>query len=243
MRLGKFDEALEGYRRVTETVPRKRDPGDGMLRYTLADAYCELGELEKADKLYQSILKTNGDSSQIAVIRYRGALCQLGLKEIDLYSATCKAALSEQGQPPGASYWTAWTCVLSPKATDNWQAVVDLSSNLTSEGMPEPIAKLTHGAALFRAGEYSQAREMLSSLAEGWNEAESSRAYALWYLALNEASAGDTEAAKRWAQLAAEATKAELQQAPIPAWNQRLTLKLLAQEFQTRPHLKGQLFD
>jgi tetratricopeptide (TPR) repeat protein len=132
-------------------------------------------------------------------------------------------------------HWAVWTCVLAPDAVNDYRQLVALARRgheLVPDDMPMTQAL---GAALFRAGQFEEAVEVLAG-AESASHPNTTPIYARWFLAMAEHSLGNTDAARQWydranaetAQLLAKGPT-EPGYEPIP-WNRRLTLELLRAE-------------
>lgn len=128
-------------------------------------------------------------------------------------------------------YFAAWTIALAPKATDDYQAVIEVAEQICAKE-PEKMQYCTClGALYYRAGRFEMAREALVAAMEKADSSDSSPAYCRYFLALTHQALGDAKAARKQLAAANEIADAELDE--TPPWNRMLTLKLLRREAET----------
>jgi tetratricopeptide (TPR) repeat protein/serine/threonine protein kinase len=151
------------------------------------------------------------------------------------YRAACQKMFEgySQSTDPIEISFVGWTCALLPNALDDLKPVEELVRRTLDTHPNDAELRRTLGAIQVRLGEFSTAVEMLMplvSLGETSSEARFSSAYPLYFLALAQFGAEQTDEARQTLDRALKSTESELSQSQSPAWNRQLTLELLQKE-------------
>jgi tetratricopeptide (TPR) repeat protein len=193
----------------------------------------EFGQFEQArEGLLGVIARGEGNF----YTRYQAALLALKLDDPAAYRGTCAALVTKfaDSQNPNELYYTAWTCSLGPGAVEDHAPVLELARR-DAEARPSHAGALQAlGAALFRAGQFEEAREALTKAADAAPPtANSFSVYTRFFLAMTHHRLGQHEEAQAWfdkAEAYTEQALAEKDGSASLSWNRRLTLELLQSE-------------
>lgn len=171
---------------------------------------------------------------------YELAACQLALQDREAYAAACESMISEfRGTTDlQTAEFTVWTCALEEGALADYTDALALARKVVDASPKEQTGRyLTIQAALLlRAGHAHESRNLLTRVVNQAGEttpANTSRAYADYFLALALARAGDHIGARARLSFAHEHADTELATEAVqkPAlWNRRLTLRRLRAE-------------
>ena len=192
----------------------------GVLRNSPSDY-----ELALADLARCVALKPEDASAEM----FLQGFLHLSLGDIANYRKTCEAMLSRLGDTEhgGTANCVARTCVLGPGPVSNPARVMKLAElALAKQGAHNPYLSTyaTLGLALYRAGRFKEARELLAKpLIEG----EHGHFCGWLAMAMVQHRLGDSEEARRWLEEAR--TWAELQVLGW-LWWQRLEFDILRKE-------------
>jgi len=167
---------------------------------------------------------------------YHMAVTQLVTEDKAGYAETCRRMLDRflETNKPLEARFAAWTACLAPSSLSDYSPALDLYQRLHSGD----AVGVELGALLYRAGEFSRARDELLRIAEIENP-NSSPAYVWYFLAMVEMKLGNRDTATAWAKKADERL-AEQQSAAAYSttlWNRVATERLLQSE--TRMVLQG----
>ena len=165
------------------------------------------------------------------------ALCSLAAANRTRYRELCKHVLDTESETtnPQELNLCAWTCIVAPNATDNYQSVLALASEAVEQSPNELSFLNTLGAALYRVGRYQAALEKLTEvdrqLAEKEIQPNFSPACTWYVLAMTHHALGNSAEAANWLKQANERTgKVPSDEENPPDWDRRLTLELLRDE-------------
>jgi WD40 repeat protein/tetratricopeptide (TPR) repeat protein len=236
-RKGQFDKAIADYDQVI-----RLDPQSAAAYFNRAQAHLEKSDFDRAPADLSKAVELAPDH---ALFWYWRALARVAAGRLDEYRRDCAEMLRHFGatEDADAAHWTAWSCTLAPDAAADWSVPLALAKK-AAKGDPDSIQyMITHGAVLYRAGRVQQAIQRLMD-AEPLHQAldptlPSSPAYAWFYLAMAHHRLGHGDEAKKFLNKAAaawmdeETREPKAPTAPRPAWNRRLTLKLLSDEAHT----------
>ena len=168
---------------------------------------------------------------------YELALLSLTTGQPTGYRESCRRLLESGAETTDSvqANFTAWTCGLAPAAIDDYDGAIALASK-AHQAVPDNHHYTTSlGATLYRAGQYEQALETLSALAETLEEsdrdADQSPAYTWYFLAMTHDALGNTEQSRHGFTKADDWTNRVLEdEEEPPVWSRRLTLELLRKE-------------
>jgi tetratricopeptide (TPR) repeat protein len=226
--LGEREQSIAEYSRAIELAPN----------FTLAcqdrgAAYAALGEWDKAAADYAKVLAQYPDD---VLVRYCQALARLGAGDRTEYRSACATMLKRFGETDNSevAHWVAWTSVLAPDATEEWDRLVKVGETAVRSGTQRHAFTTTLGAALYRAGRFREAIQRLDEASAAWeqaasNPAMSSPAYTWFFLAMAHKRSGHPEEARRWLDKAIRWMEQETQRKDL-TWNRGLTLLLLRRE-------------
>jgi len=230
----KWQSAADSYSKVIARDQSRRD------------AYHSRGwahaELEKWSLAEADFAKATELSPENAGIWYFRALVCLARDDIDGYRNTCAGMLDRFGRTPrpGDAYWLAWTCALRADSTNEPARAVGLAEGLVADATPDFDNLAVLGAALYRAGRYSEAAKRLHEAVAAQPTDSMQRqpiTYTWLFLAMAEHQLGHSDQARKWLDGAADAfaERDRKEGAVAPAndgnpWNRRVTLQLLRRE-------------
>jgi WD40 repeat protein/tetratricopeptide (TPR) repeat protein len=235
-RKGQFDKAIADYDQVI-----RLDPQSAAAYFNRAQAHLEKSDFDRAAADLSKAVELAPDH---ALFWYWRALARVAAGRLDEYRRDCAEMLRHFGatEDADAAHWTAWSCTLAPDAAADWSVPLALAKK-AAKGDPDSIQyMITHGAVLYRAGRVQQAIQRLME-AEPFFQAldatlPTSPAYTWFYLAMAHHRLGHADEAKKFLDKAAawmdeETREPKAPTPPRPAWNRRLTLKLLSDEAHT----------
>jgi tetratricopeptide (TPR) repeat protein len=167
---------------------------------------------------------------------YQYALLTLAAGDRDRYRIICAAMLAWFGQTKDArvANTVAWTCSLVPDAVADRAGMVALARRAQAQKQANPAYLNTLGAALYRAGDFDEARQCLAAAAKAYRPREN-----VWdwlYLAMTHHQLGQPDKAQHWLDMAVEALDQTAADRPPPgaaallSWPERLELQLLRRE-------------
>jgi tetratricopeptide (TPR) repeat protein len=193
-------------------------------------SYAKVEQWKKAASDFAQAVKLGPEE---AVYRYRHALVLLRQGDTGGYRSVSAAGLVQfaRTEKPDEAHWLAWTCALAPGAVDDWKSPLRLAQQ-ASRGDPKSARFSTAlGAVLYRAGRIKEAIQELDKNtkmfeAPGANAAQTSPAYAWFFLAMAHQRRGNPEQSRRCLMRAIELADREKK----PPWNRKLTLELLRRE-------------
>jgi tetratricopeptide (TPR) repeat protein len=202
-------------------------------KFHRADIAANLGLFDKA----REDMSVVAESDQATYYKlYQVALLNLNETRNEVaYRAACQRMFerySGSTDPIEVSF-VGWTCALLPDALDDLNPIEELVQKSLDAHPENPELRRALGAIQVRLGEFSTAVEMLmplASLDEASQEARFSSAYPLYFLALAQFGAEQTDEARQTLDRALKSTESELNQNQSLAWNRKLTLELLRKE-------------
>jgi len=167
---------------------------------------------------------------------YLAALASLSVNDREAYRDVC-AKLCErfrESQDSHALHWATWTCTLVPNAVENYDGIIALARRALAQQPTSRKLLLGLGAALFRAGQFEEAKQHLTVAVEAPNSADISPAYLWYFLAMTNHRLGQPDEAQKWLAQSTEFTTKGLTESKanrsLLSWNRRLTLELLDAE-------------
>lgn len=181
---------------------------------------------------------------------YREALARLRLGDVTDYRQICAAALAriDPARKTDAAHWSVWTCVLAADAVADWNEPLRLAGKAVVDNPKSYRALYLHGAVLYRAGQYREALERLTTAEQAYQPDDGKQnavAYNWLFLAMANCRLGHAEEAKKWRDNAvkwidqeSEKKTKEPSAANQSPWNRRLTLQLLRREAEELLQLK-----
>lgn len=168
---------------------------------------------------------------------YYRALACLAHRDPAGYREACRAMLDQFAgtEDPAEAYWTAWTCAMSPDASEDYAVALALAKLASKTSPNSPSQVQAYGCVLYRARRWEAAIDQLKravELAERAGDASrTSPAYARYFLAMTHCQLERDDEAREWLRKANEQSEAETANKDNPIlWNRRLTLKLLRTE-------------
>jgi tetratricopeptide (TPR) repeat protein len=172
--------------------------------------------------------------------RYRHALLCLATDDVAGYRADCAEMLRQFAHSQNAEelHFAAWTNVLAPNAVDDLHETIELSRRAVERSSSSQPSLQTFGAALLRAGNFVEAKDVLQQAESAAANDMTLPAYGWYFLAMTCFQLGDRAEARRWFDQAAEHTEKSLREGKtahgesVP-WNRKLTLELLHEEAKT----------
>jgi serine/threonine protein kinase/Flp pilus assembly protein TadD len=229
--LGEEDEAIE-------TFAQARDHSIDLTALFLirTELYLNRGRLGFARSDMEELVRTSQDSEIGYDVYHQLALLYL-LEPRD--EAACRAVCQKMFERYSGSTdpievsFVGWTCSLLPDSLNDLQPVEELVQKTLDTHPNDAELRRTLGAIQVRLGEFSTAVEMLMplvSLGETGSAARFSSAYPLYFLALAQFGAEQTDEARQTLDRALKSTENELSQSQPPTWNRKHTLELLQQE-------------
>jgi tetratricopeptide (TPR) repeat protein len=234
---GHEEQALADLKTAFDTIPTTTERSELNRSATCEELGYLCGELAHRQDVIPYLAKLVELVPEDVVSTYRCALAQLGAGQTESYRKTCLAMLSQfqDTKTPANGYWTAWTCLLGPKAVDDYVPVVRLAEQAV-EATPKSVAYLnTLGAIFYRAGRAEEAVERMTEANELIEDpTTSSPAYGWYFLAMAHHKLGNDEEAQKWLdkanQWSDKVLDADEPGAGAVPWNRKLTLKLLREE-------------
>jgi serine/threonine protein kinase/Flp pilus assembly protein TadD len=242
-RRGEAHKAQEDYRKVLELHTKVLDhkpnsPGRWADR---ALTYSELGDWTKAASDWQkaaALWEKTAASGASPLVWYHLALARLGAKDQAGYRSTCAEIVKRfaKKDPGPYSDLALWGCVLAAEGASNHSVLLVWAEKLLAAQPNNAIARITLGAALYRAGRFNEAARRLNEAqaALAWtSETSTTIAYPWYFLTMVHQRLGHSREARRWLEKAnREAEPGPRIKAAGPArpWNRRLTLQLLRRE-------------
>ena len=243
---GQEEKALADLKTVFDVHP-KDDKLSWKHLYELSHL---CGHLAHRQEVIPYLSKMAEIQPQRTFVSYWLALAQLGADQLDLYRNACHATLRQfqDTEWPASGCRVAWTCLLGPKAVDDYGPVVRLAEQAVAADPDSETYLSTLGGILYRAGRIEEAVERLSeanNLIEDPDAAlttppgdnydfEVLPAHTCYFLAMAHQAAGERGQARQWLDKANEWTDKALAEhadgtATLP-WNRKLTLELFRRE-------------
>jgi tetratricopeptide (TPR) repeat protein/serine/threonine protein kinase len=233
---GQLQKAQADYRQAIDRYNRaiERKPAASALWSNRGSAYAELGQWDRAGADYAKAIQLRPE--QVG-IHYWLALVRAGTGDLAGYRSACAAMLDRFGktEQPDIGHWVAWAAVLTPDAVTALDRPVKLAeSALRSDPKNSDRYAITLGAALYRAGRLSEARQRLEEACTAWEKAATkptmySPAYTWFLLAMVHHRLRHAEDARKWLDKANQWMDQETKNHTVP-WNRRITLQLLRRE-------------
>jgi serine/threonine protein kinase/Flp pilus assembly protein TadD len=164
--------------------------------------------------------------------QYKTALLSLKVGDRPFHASACNKMLKKHSNSDvlDERYFTIWSCVLAPDALVDYTQLIAMCRDSAAKELTSQKFVPTLGAVLMRAGQYTEARQLLEqslSMPEG---EKTSQTYNNYFLAMTQFHQGNKEAALRQLQIANMLAEKEL--AESPKWNRQLTIELLRKEAQ-----------
>jgi tetratricopeptide (TPR) repeat protein len=235
-RLRQWDKALAD---AGEAI--RLQPQAAALRAARGALYAEQRKWAEAMTDFQHAAKLDKDKP---IHHYRAAMVALGRHDRKGYRRICAGLVERSGKTADAvaGRWVAWACSLAPDAADDLGRAVQLADTAVRARPKSHLHLNTHGAIMYRTGEFKKAVERLHQAHEAWEAASpkpppSSPAYTWFFLAMAHHRLGHAEQAREWLDQAAkwaektgkDSVRSGPGRKPLP-WNRRLTLELLRRE-------------
>ncbi|MCO6457234.1 MAG: protein kinase [Pirellulaceae bacterium] len=199
-------------------------------------ARAELDDWDQAAADWQWAAERVTTDADLLGLKYRLALLRLREQDLAGYQALCQELLSEHGATGDSrlANTVAWTCCLGPSAVDDPHRVVVVAERAVGE---TPVAERlsTLGAALYRAGRYTEALQTLGESIRlqrrgGWPQD-------LAFVALSHAALGDSQSAgeyrgrvESWLDQQRQLADRGSTTDPLYTWSTRLELQSLLRE-------------
>ncbi len=219
----------------------EQDPASEDQLVILAEAYTKFERFDKAIQTYERFVAHSDpkflaeERNRISVLEIAQSnlvLIQLRHGDVPGYTKVCEEMLSRVASASGAASVNSfekvcWSCALST-AIDPDRYLPYCVEHLSKS---EYIGKLqTYGAALYRAGEYQQAIEVLMStmIDDPVKNTNAFKCYTSFPLAMAHSKAGQADQAKQWQTTALVC--ADKAFAYPASWLRRLTIELLRDE-------------
>jgi tetratricopeptide (TPR) repeat protein len=217
-----YREALALYRKLAA-----ERPADAEYPRWTAQLAAQLGQTAEAEKAFGKAIELSPDESQLYYLR---ALVRVWVGDLAGYRHACAAMLARFGQTdrPEVAHWVAWTAVLAPDAVKELGRPVKMAESALRSAPTNHSYGTTTGAALYRAGRFTEAVARLNESGTG-KPTLSSLAYTWFFLAMAHERLGHAGEAGQWLDKAIKCMEQETRD-NNPAWNRRLTLQLLRRE-------------
>jgi tetratricopeptide (TPR) repeat protein len=204
--------------------------------------YSEFGQPEKAEAQFKTALELFRKAPTAEGWYepwYFGALYSLKKGDLRAYRQTCADMLKRftASKNENDRRFTVWTCVLGPKALEEYAAVIELARRRAGSSPKNRVSLEYLGAILYRSGQFAEALAQLTAAVNAPEDKATTVTYSHYFLAMTHHRLGHHNDARRWFDRAAQATKKMLAEdkteagEPVP-WNRRLTLELLHAEAQ-----------
>jgi WD40 repeat protein/tetratricopeptide (TPR) repeat protein len=232
-RLSQMDKAAEDLSEVLKMTP---DHAPSWHARGLARA--ELGKPEQAADDFAAALQRPNPPARTWLDL---PLAHLARGDARAYRDACAQAVTHFGQPedPALALQLAWTCSLGPGAEADPEAAVRRARQAFDQDPQSYIHARTLGAALYRAGKFQDAVNVLTRA----TQLRKQPAPSAWlFLALAHARLQHAEEAKKWLGMAREWVDQAQRQKPGEAgdesalswhklpWNERLAVTVLQRE-------------
>jgi tetratricopeptide (TPR) repeat protein len=208
-------------------------PADVEVRLALIDALIAEGDHNAALPHYDALINAAVTADEVSVTsHYQAALLATTSGNTPRYREICSSMFKtyQDSDDPGATYFTAWASALGLDAADDYSAAIKLARYSVGKSPNDQQFQTGLGAILSRAGQYDEARSVLTEAMKRATSERTSVSYINYFLAMSEHYMGNAEAAKEHLRAANETAEVELQQSP--PWNRRLTIELLRKEAQ-----------
>lgn len=209
-------------------------PADVEVRLALIDTLIAEGDHDAALPHYDVLINTAVAADDVSVTsHYQAALLATTSGNAPRYREICSSMLEtyRDSQDPGATYFTAWASALGTDAADDYSAAIKLARYSVEKSPDGQQFQTGLGAILARAGQYDEAKIVLTQAMKRAASERTSLSYINYFLAMSEHHLGNAEAAKEHLRAANETAEVELKQSP--PWNRRLTIELLKSEATT----------
>jgi serine/threonine protein kinase/tetratricopeptide (TPR) repeat protein len=204
-------------------------PADVEVRLALIDTLSAAGDHDAALPHYDVLINTAVAADEVTS-HYQAALLATTSGNAPRYREICSSMLETYGdsEDPKATYFTAWATALGTDAADDYSAAIKLARYSVEKSPDDRQFQTALGAILSRAGQYDEARIVLTQAMKRAASERTSVSYINYLLAMSEHHRGNAEAAKEHLRAANETAEVELKQSP--PWNRRLTIELLKSE-------------
>ena len=189
--------------------------------------------LKMNDRARADFEKAVSSESMSNYSRYHHALRRLSMDDLTAYRKGCRIMLEKSAETENSeeAYFTAWTCALTPNAIDDYSLAIELAERALNANPKLHSHQQCLGAVLYRDEKFDDAIEHLNKAVESENNAYSSPAYGLYFLAMAHHRLGNAGKAQEFLDRANQQTNRELNDAHSSAsWNRRFTLDLLRKE-------------
>ncbi|MBL8820126.1 MAG: tetratricopeptide repeat protein [Planctomyces sp.] len=219
---------LENAQFATETIDHNPAARNTRTQFAFAVGRMDLAR-EDIEKLAKAENATYRQFYELALLSLADG------RNIGNYKSACQRMMAKfaESRELDAVSSTGWTCALAPEALDDYGPAIDSMRKGLGKDPENPALLRSLGALQFRAGLFQQSIEALTPLAspgETAVEAKSSKAYALFFLAMAQHHAGQTEQGKQTLTRAVTLARQELSSHETLPWNRKLTLELLRDE-------------
>lgn len=167
---------------------------------------------------------------------YLAAVASLSVNDLDAFRDVCAKMCERfrESQDSNDLHWATWTCALATRAVENYDGVTALARRALSLRPADRKVLLGLGAVLFRAGQFKEAQQHLTTASKSPYTADTSPAYVWYFLAMTNHRLGHHDEAQKSLEQATEFTAKALagsKASPnLLSWNRRLTLELLDAE-------------
>jgi len=204
----------------------EHEPGRFDYYRRRARAFAESGKWKAAAADFRAVLQIDSGNQ---LEWYHLALCELELGNRSAYAQVCNELnrVSDESSPVPFLDLAAWTFALAPQTSEGCKAAFGFTKRLLALD-PENVNYLgTQGALLYRAGRYSEARDVLSHVIE-----KGGGALDYWFLAAAREQLGDHAGAVKDRREALTRIKREFgarAQNEIP-WDDRAEVHVLQME-------------
>ena len=196
---------------------------------TLAGAYAECGDREGTLKWSKKITELSPDFT----VQYYNAMRFLWCGSVDEYRHTCAAMIKESATETddAARYWVAWTCALSPGASDDLSVPQKFAEEIVKHQPKNATYLNVLGMLEYRTGHFEEAaRQLTTAMTAAQNDKtqKTSPLYSQFFLAMADWQLGQKDEARQLLK-DAQAGMDQVMKSP-PAWNRRATLELFRHE-------------
>jgi TolA-binding protein len=166
---GKFDEAVDQYRKFSDTAPRERQ-GEGY--YSLGLALYKAAKYPESIKALSTVLSKHGDSQYAPAARLQLGLAQLaGGKADDARETLTKVLKSDKQREPKARYWLAQCDITQGKFQSAREA---LDAMAKSSPPPENLDAVLYDRAIcaMEMGKFDMAAGEFAAFLKQYSKSE-----------------------------------------------------------------------
>ena len=155
-----------------------------------------LGDMQRAQADLKAV--ASDDAARCDDL-YLAALLAAHDGQQENYRLICRSMVGRfrDSQNPGELHLAAWSSVLAPRAVDDMQPVLEMAERLVTQAPNGRQGLQTSGAALYRAGQFEQALQMLQRSETAPADTNTSSLYMNYLLAMTHHQLKHTDEARQ----------------------------------------------